>query len=353
MRPACSRGPCGPTPHRPGATRAPTTLLLASVILASLAAPAAGGTTPIAPCPIDANCAAVAVEGPTGPVVVGDTAQLRIVFQQGDSDALPGGVDQIAALTVTIGIPDLDLADCSAPGANGLNPSFAVPPNDLSSYRVVVQNLTCTGRTSCLCPTGGQPVDPYVNLLLVGNPAATGVLPLPNGALLGMSVRARSGAASPVPLHVYSALDDPTEFPRPPGSALLSIGDGQAVDRTIDSIRQMMNVRVEDGELTLVSPTATVTATASAPPTVTASATAAVPTATAEGTATPSAAPPHCVGDCNSSGEITINELVAGVAIALGSQPLSTCTAFDCDETGEVGVSCLVAAVNAALKGCP
>lgn len=342
----------GTEAHR-GCLGAP--LCFSVVIFFLLAQVARAGPPPIAPCPIDGNCADVAAAGTAGPIAVGATAQVHIAFQQGDDDSLPGGVDEIAALTLTVGIPGLELADCSAPGSDGLNPSFIVPPRDPSPYRVIVQNLTCVGRTSCLCPTNGEPVDAYVNLLLVGNPATAGVQSLPSGELLGIVARVRPGAGPRVPLHLYSALDDRADLPRPPGGAWLSIGDGQAVDRTIDTGTEAMNVRVADGELTIVNPTATATATAtaSAPPTSTASATAPAPTATAEATATPSVQPVPCTGDCNSSGEVTINELIAGVGIALGSQPLSTCAAFDCDDTGEVGVSCLVAGVNAALKGCP
>ena len=60
-----------------------------------------------------------------------------------------------------------------------------------------------------------------------------------------------------------------------------------------------------------------------------------------------------CVGDCDHSRDVTVNELIAGVSIALGTQPLSTCPAFDCAATGHVEVSCLIAGVNAALDGCP
>ena len=63
--------------------------------------------------------------------------------------------------------------------------------------------------------------------------------------------------------------------------------------------------------------------------------------------------PPLCTGDCNHSGEITVNELITGVGIALGTLPLSACPSFDCANTGQVDVSCLIASVNAALNGCP
>ena len=60
-----------------------------------------------------------------------------------------------------------------------------------------------------------------------------------------------------------------------------------------------------------------------------------------------------CVGDCNQSRTVTVDELVTGVDIALGIATLDQCSAFDCNGNQEVTVDCLVKAVNAALNGCP
>ncbi|MBX3025583.1 sulfatase [bacterium] len=59
-----------------------------------------------------------------------------------------------------------------------------------------------------------------------------------------------------------------------------------------------------------------------------------------------------CVGDCAGDGAISIDDLIRGVAIALGSQPLAGCPAFDADGDGQVGIAELVQGVNAALSGC-
>ncbi len=59
-----------------------------------------------------------------------------------------------------------------------------------------------------------------------------------------------------------------------------------------------------------------------------------------------------CVGDCNGDGVISIDELVRGVAIALGRQPRDHCPASDRDQNGTVSVDELVAAVASALAGC-
>jgi hypothetical protein len=60
----------------------------------------------------------------------------------------------------------------------------------------------------------------------------------------------------------------------------------------------------------------------------------------------------QCVGDCNGDGEVTINELILGVNIALGSTPVSACEAFANGE-GVVDIAQLIKGVNNALNGCP
>src|SRR5262245_55672353 len=59
-----------------------------------------------------------------------------------------------------------------------------------------------------------------------------------------------------------------------------------------------------------------------------------------------------CVGDCDDSGTVTVDELVKGVRIALGALPLAQCARFDCNNDGQVTIGCLITAVSASLKGC-
>jgi len=59
-----------------------------------------------------------------------------------------------------------------------------------------------------------------------------------------------------------------------------------------------------------------------------------------------------CAGDCGGDGEVTVNELVLGVNIALGNQSLDQCSSFDTDGSGDVTVNELIAAVNSALNSC-
>lgn len=85
-------------------------------------------------------------------------------------------------------------------------------------------------------------------------------------------------------------------------------------------------------------------------PTVTALPTASA-TPTADATATPTPIP--CLGDCDGSRTVTVDELVRGVSIALGTLSLSACPTFDQNGDREVSVSELINAVNNALDGCP
>jgi len=59
-----------------------------------------------------------------------------------------------------------------------------------------------------------------------------------------------------------------------------------------------------------------------------------------------------CVGDCDNSGSVTIDEIVTGVNVALETLPLDRCAEFDCHANGEVTVDCIIRAVSDALHGC-
>ena len=52
-------------------------------------------------------------------------------------------------------------------------------------------------------------------------------------------------------------------------------------------------------------------------------------------------------------GSVTVNELILGVNIALGSADVGDCEAFDENGDGMVGINELITAVNNALDGCP
>lgn len=61
---------------------------------------------------------------------------------------------------------------------------------------------------------------------------------------------------------------------------------------------------------------------------------------------------PDCVGDCDGDGRVTVDEIVRGVAIALGSSGVEMCPASDANGDGSVTVDEILAAVSRALVGC-
>lgn len=99
-------------------------------------------------------------------------------------------------------------------------------------------------------------------------------------------------------------------------------------------------------------------------PSVTASATVGTPTATATPTktTTPTATGSGatvtpggvCVGDCEPQDrKVSIDELVRGVNIALGTVSLDTCESFDKNDSTKVEINELITGVNNALNSCP
>jgi hypothetical protein len=78
------------------------------------------------------------------------------------------------------------------------------------------------------------------------------------------------------------------------------------------------------------------------------------PTTTSSPTpsATPTPMPIRCVGDCDGSGTVTVDEIIMGVDIDLDTASLSTCPQFDANHSGTVTVTELILGVNNALGGC-
>lgn len=64
------------------------------------------------------------------------------------------------------------------------------------------------------------------------------------------------------------------------------------------------------------------------------------------------AGPAACPGDCNGDAGVTIDEVIVGVRIAVGIEPISSCATLDADASGSVTVDELVAAVQRVLVGC-
>ncbi len=59
-----------------------------------------------------------------------------------------------------------------------------------------------------------------------------------------------------------------------------------------------------------------------------------------------------CGGDCNGNNEVTVDELIVMVNVALGGADVSACTAGDANGDGDITVNEIIAAVNRTLSGC-
>jgi hypothetical protein len=59
-----------------------------------------------------------------------------------------------------------------------------------------------------------------------------------------------------------------------------------------------------------------------------------------------------CAGDCNGDGQVTVDEILAMVNIALGNAAVTTCEAGDANHDGMITVDEILTAVDNALNGC-
>jgi sugar lactone lactonase YvrE len=59
-----------------------------------------------------------------------------------------------------------------------------------------------------------------------------------------------------------------------------------------------------------------------------------------------------CTGDCDGDGQVTVDEILIGVNIALNLRPLTDCPPFDAGNDGQVTIEEILAAVNAAQGTC-
>lgn len=281
----------------------------------------------VQPCPNPAACAELTVGAANGSP--GGTVSIPVLFRQGPADGSPGGIDEVAAIALTLQIgPHLRLADCTI-GEDGLPGAVQVNPA-ISNFRVVVENATCVGgRTHCLCPESGEP-DPFINVVVYGpnplptpgpNPVEIPTLPVGPQELFSLNLVIGPGARGALPLHV---LTEWTDSSKPPFTAYLSVGDRVAVDQTC--------VPVPD------QPPCTAAGSASQ-------------IAVVDGSVTVAAA--ACTGDCNGDQEVTIDEILRLVNVALETASLEVCPAGDENGDGQVTIDEILRAVNFALAGCP
>jgi fibronectin-binding autotransporter adhesin len=62
--------------------------------------------------------------------------------------------------------------------------------------------------------------------------------------------------------------------------------------------------------------------------------------------------PEGCVGDCDASGKVTVNEVITMVSIALGDAPMAACEVGDMNGDHQITIDEILKAVNNALNGC-
>jgi hypothetical protein len=59
-----------------------------------------------------------------------------------------------------------------------------------------------------------------------------------------------------------------------------------------------------------------------------------------------------CIGDCNGSGDVTIDEIILMVNVALGGGQLPSCAPGDANDSGNLAIDDIIRAVANAINGC-
>jgi len=354
-------------------------LLVIAGVLATLHSQPVGA---VQPCAYPNTCAQLSITSATG--LPGDVANVEIWFQQGPSDGAPGGVDEIAALALTLSFDvggadaPLWLADCSE-NVNGL-PNAVTPDAALANFNIVVQNATCTGgRTHCLCPdpTSGIAPDRFLNLAVYGPVVNSGATPavatLPSGRFVSIAFQIEATATGTVPLHVYNTW---TDSQHPQSTAFVSMGDDLQVDQTCAPLAKppcgpgsVSQLAITDGAIVVIAtptPTPTCSATATATPTssttaapsstatVTPTGTATLtPTQTGTGTASPSGTPtptPSATPSSSPTGTPVPTSTPTPILTPTFTPSPPRCVG-DCNNDGVVTVDEILMLVDFALQG--
>ena len=74
---------------------------------------------------------------------------------------------------------------------------------------------------------------------------------------------------------------------------------------------------------------------------------------TVAATPTRTSTPAACVGDCNGDRNVSVDELVRGINIALARDSLAECEPADANANDVVTIDEIVRAVSNAIDGCP
>ena len=234
--------------------------------------------------------------------------------------------------------------------------------------------LTTTGNGRSITTSVRSPAISSDGRFVVFFSAATDLVPdfVRNNGPFGFDLYVRDMATGNTTL--VSAATDGVSGANQGIAAIAMSADGRAVAFSTSATNLLAAGQVEDSDVyafqnqapaTTPSPTrtpstarATTTATPSATPVVTH----ATPTATSNAQPTPSATtkvaeatptttsqvPPR-VGDCSRDGRVTVDELITGVGIGLGTVAVDACPASDPNRDGRVDIDELVRAVDEAL----
>jgi hypothetical protein len=279
-------------------------ILLAPVLVAGLGLLLASGESYAQVQPCTENCVQVSASSPEGEFSSGQTFQTTISFKQGGEN-----LNQQAAIAITLGIPGLKLANCDNPTSDGLTSAIELPGEIADNFRVVVENTTCTDPSKpCLCPGTGETRADYINLVVFGPKTlptpGSGEVTFPllpaDGALVTLSLTVDNPTTDPVPLHLYVETDNQAATPKPQFGALLSIGNNEAVDQTVNRGTSVSNVQTTDGAVNVIAQVGA------------------------------------CACDCDGNMRVTGTEITRCVLILGQSLPLDNCPAADSDDSGRV-----------------
>jgi hypothetical protein len=303
------------------------------------------------------NRVGLALGGIFALMLLGRANAQPVAVELSGGDGVPGGMTCITVALAASAEPvfalSVDLGFADAPASIAAETDCAL----VSSTAGVAKR--CTDRSDVLLRCG-----------VYGD--ATPIVSLPTGDLLRCCFTL-SSTAEPGSYRVSDQCDAVDEFGNP---LLVSCGTG-AITVELPSPTPSPSetpsatpnptptvtpnpTSTETSSPTLV-PTATLTRSHTPTTTPTHSSTATwtpspTPTPSFTVTKTPvptaSATPATCIGDCTDDGEVTVDELITMVTIALGTGQLSTCPVGDANDDGEITVDEIIGAVNNALTGC-
>ncbi len=231
-----------------------------------------------------------------------------------DGDAIPGGHIAVDGCDVTLCGPGA--ANC-ATGSVGILSSLGLAGTNTVTGRIssAIFGTMRAGNANTLVWSGANTATPP-EVLGHTNPLAVVVV----DSSISCTGCIEAGACTPIPT--------PTATPTPTGTSTASATP--------------INTPLS---------TATTTRAATATRTPTSAVSPGTPSATSNPTPTPTGKPVSCVGDCDGSGMVTVNELVILVNIDLGYFGVSACP--DGIPPGSpVNIALIIQAVNNLLYGC-